>query len=172
MNIKTVIVGHLQTNCYILENDDDCIIVDPGAEPLKIEQEITKKLVGIIITHHHDDHIGALNYFQDKYDIPVYDYNNLKEGNNNIGNFEFDIIRNPGHTSDSVSIYFKEDKNLFSGDFIFYHTIGRTDLPTGNYNEMKKSIEKIKEYDIINIYPGHGRTTTLKEEIENNIYFS
>lgn len=171
MNIKKVIVGELETNCYILEQDKTCLIIDPGAEPLKIEREINGKLIGIITTHHHYDHIGALNYFKEKYNIPVFNYNNLKEGINKIGNFTFEIIYTLGHTNDSICIYFKEDNVMFVGDFIFYHTIGRTDLPTGDYKEMQKSIEKIKKYDNINMYPGHGRETNIKEEKENNIYF-
>lgn len=172
MNIKKIIVGELETNCYIIEKDDECIIIDPGAEPLKIEGLIDKKLIGIIITHQHYDHIGALDYFKEKYNVPVYDYNNLDEGKNIIGNFDFEVIYVPGHTSDSISVYLKEEKVMFVGDFIFYHTIGRTDLPTGDYNQMKKSIEKIKKYDNIDIYPGHGNITNMKEEIDNNIYFS
>lgn len=172
MNIKIIVVGQLETNCYILENDDECIIIDPGAEPIKIDQQINKNLIGIIITHYHYDHVGALNYFREKYKIPIYDYSNLKEGNNKIGSFSFDMLTTPGHTSDSISIYFKNENIMFVGDFVFYHTIGRTDLPTGNYIEMKQSIEKIKKYDNIKIYPGHGNATTLTEEKENNIYFS
>lgn len=172
MNIKRIIVGELETNCYIVEKDDECIIIDPGAESLKIDRSIDKKLIGIIITHHHYDHIGALEYFKEKYDVPVYDYSNLNEGKNKIGKFVFEVVYTMGHSSDSIVIYFKEENIMFVGDFIFYHTVGRTDLPTGDYNQMKKSIEKIKNYDNIDIYPGHGRTTTLKEEKENNIYFS
>ena len=164
MNIKKVIVGELQTNCYIIEKNDECIIIDPGSDPLII--------VGIIITHHHYDHIDALDYFKEKYKISVYDYRNLDEGKNKIGEFSFEIIYTPGHTNDSITIYFEDEKIMFVGDFIFYHTIGRTDLPTGSYSKMKESIEKIKKYDNINIYPGHGIETTLKEEKENNIYFN
>lgn len=171
MNIKRVLVGNLETNCYILEKDNECIIIDPGAEPTKIEQQINENLIGIIITHSHYDHVGALNYFKEKYKIPVYDYSNLKEGVNQVGCFCFNMIKTPGHTSDSISIYFKNDNVMFVGDFIFYHSIGRTDFVTGDYTEMKKSIEKIKKYDNINIYPGHGNNTTLREEKENNIYF-
>lgn len=172
MNIKKVIVGDLETNCYILEKDENCIIIDPGAEPIKIEKEISKKLIGIIVTHNHFDHVGGLNYFKEKYNVPIYDYNNLSEGIYNIENFNFEVIYTPGHTSDSICIYFMKENIMFVGDFIFYHTIGRTDFPTGNYHEMKDSIEKIKKYDNINILPGHGIETTLKEEKEKNIYFN
>lgn len=171
MKIKVVSVGPLSTNCYILEKDDECIIIDPGAEPLKIEGEINENLVGIIITHSHPDHIDGVDYFQHKYQVPVYNYSNLKEGINKINNFEFEIIYNPGHTRDSISIYFPLEKKMFVGDFIFYHTIGRIDLDGGNFDDMLASINKLKKYDDIVIYPGHGEITTLDEEKNNNIYF-
>jgi len=60
---------------------------------------------------------------------------------------------------------------MFTGDFLFYGTIGRTDLEGSNEEDMKKSIDKIKKYPDAKIYPGHGWTTTLKREKEKNIYF-
>lgn len=170
MVIKTIVVGHLATNCYIVENDSEAIIIDPGDEPEKIEKALSHKLIGIIITHSHSDHISGMNYFIDKYSVPVYNFDNLKEGPHKLGKFTFDIIYTPGHTSDSLSIYFKKGNILFSGDFIFYNTIGRTDLG-GNIEEMKKSIHKIKKYDNMYIYPGHGIKTTLEIEKEHNVYF-
>ena len=62
---------------------------------------------------------------------------------------------------------------MFVGDFIFKDNIGRCDLPSGNIEEMKKSIEKIKKYDDdIIIYPGHGEITSLGYEKESNYYFN
>lgn len=171
MNIKTVRVGILETNCYILENENESIIIDPGDCPEKIEKELTNKLIGVIITHGHHDHIGALSYFKDRYNVPIYDYANLKEGTNNISSFNFDVLYTPGHTKDSITIYFKDENKMFVGDFIFYHTIGRTDLDSGNYIEMKKSINKIKQYNNITLYPGHGIITSIEEEKKNNVYF-
>ena len=60
---------------------------------------------------------------------------------------------------------------MFVGDFIFKDNIGRCDLETGNINKMKESIDKIKKYPNVIIYPGHGIDTTLDYEKENNIYF-
>lgn len=171
MNIKKVVVGDLETNCYILENDNECLIIDPGAEAEKIDAKIYKKVVGIIITHSHFDHIGEVSYFSEKYDALVYDYNNLIQGKNKIRSFEFDVIYTPGHTKDSITIYFEKEKIMFVGDFIFYRTIGRTDLLGGNYEEMKQSIKKIKEYKGVTLYPGHGLITKLEEEKIHNIYF-
>ncbi len=161
MKIKTVKVGYLLTNCYILEKDNRTLIIDPGAEFQKIKKEITKKISGILLTHHHDDHIGALSQFKDE---PIYDYKNLKEGINKIDNFTFNVINTPGHTDESISFLF--DDVLFSGDFIFKNSIGRTDLG-GNNEDMKNSIKKILKYKDIEIYPGHGEKTTLNNEREN-----
>ena len=171
MNIKRVIVGPLQENCYILEKDNMCIIIDPGDEAEKIIGNIVYPPVAILITHNHFDHVGALSQLQEKYNIPVYNYDNLKEGELSTGNFRFDVIYTPGHTSDSVIFYFKEEEIMFTGDFLFKGTIGRTDLSTGNFKEMQKSIRKILIYsDIIKVYPGHGEDTTLGLEKKNNQY--
>ena len=120
MEVKKVVVGSLQTNCYLLINDDKCLIVDPGDEAEKIKEEISNKtVVGILITHHHFDHVGALNILKEFYQTKVYDYHNLKEGNYNIENFSFEVIYTLGHTDDSVTYYFKDYNIMFVGDFIF-----------------------------------------------------
>ena len=172
MEVKRIIVGPIRTNCYILNKDKECLIIDPGDEAERIKKEITNKVIGILITHHHFDHVGALEELKDFYQVPVYDYNNLKEKNYKIGNFNFEVLYTFGHTSDSITFYFKDDKKMFGGDFIFKNSIGRTDLPTGNMKDMLKSIEKLKKYnDNIIIYPGHGENTDLNYEKENNVYF-
>ena len=85
----------------------------------------------------------------------------------NIDDFNCEIIYTPGHKEDSISIYFKEQNIMFTGDFIFKSAIGRTDLPGGDYNEMLKSLTKLKKYDKnIKIYPGHGDITYLRNEID------
>ena len=83
-----------------------------------------------------------------------------------IGNIEFEIIHTPGHTAGSICLYSKKENMLFSGDTIFCGTWGRTDLPTGSFAEIMKSItEKIMILpDETIIYPGHGKSTMVKEE--------
>ena len=170
MNIDVVKVGYLETNCYILEKNNNILLIDPGDESYKIIDKIKdKKLLAILITHNHFDHIGALNDILNKYKVEVYDKNNLEEKEYNIEDFNFKVIFNPGHTSDSISYLF--DNNLFCGDFIFKDSIGRWDLPTGNFNELLKSIDKIKEYKDLIVYPGHGDSTLIEEEKKNNYYF-
>lgn len=173
MNIEKIEVGELQTNCYLLEKEGYLLIIDPGDDYHKIKELIKdKNLIGILLTHHHYDHIGCVNNLIEEYNIPIYDNNTLKEGINHISNFTFEVIKTYGHTMDSISFYFKEDKIMFTGDFLFYDTIGRCDFKESNFNEMIASINKIKQFkDDITIYPGHGKKTNLGREKQHNIYF-
>lgn len=162
MKIDRIIVGPLETNCYILSNNNECLVIDPGDEYHKIKKVIgNKKVLGVIVTHYHFDHIGALCNFDKSL---VYDKSNLKEKEYNIGSFKFEVIYTPGHKEDSITIYFEKDKIMFTGDFIFKNSFGRTDLDGGSRMDMINSLKKIKRYekDII-IYPGHGETTFLND---------
>ena len=173
MNIEIVKVGKLECNCYLLEKDGKILIIDPGDDSGKIIDKINdREVVGIIITHYHFDHVGALDDIVEKYNVNVYDINNMNEGIYKIDNFIFNVIYTPGHRDDCISIYFTDNNIMFVGDFIFRDSIGRVDLPGGNINKMIASINKIKKYDRdIVIYPGHGISTMLGYEIDNNIYF-
>ncbi len=87
-----------------------------------------------------------------------------------------EIIHTPGHTNGHVVILCsdKEDETslMYSGDMLFKQSIGRTDLPTGNILKMKVSIDCLKKLSVDAIVlPGHGPSTTLSDEIENNPYF-
>ena len=165
MNIDVVKVGYLETNVYILSRDGHVLIIDPGDEPEKIINKVKGKVDGIIVTHHHFDHVGALNEIKEKYNTKVYDRFNLTEGENQIGEFSFEVIYTPGHTDDLITIYFKNDEALFCGDFIFKGSIGRFDFPESDFNDMQKSIKKIIKYPkTTHIYPGHGDKTTLGDE--------
>ena len=79
MDIQPIVVGPLETNCYIITKDNKCLIVDPGDEANKIIKAIDKKeVLGILLTHSHFDHVGALNEIKDYYNVLVYDYNNQR----------------------------------------------------------------------------------------------
>lgn len=173
MDIKIIKVGSLEENCYIVSSNKT-IVIDPGDEAFKIINYIESNnldLSAILITHHHFDHVGAKDFLLEYKNVCVYDISNLTEGNHIISGFNIEVIYTPGHTSDSISYYFKDYNVMFVGDFIFKGTIGRTDLPTGNFNDMQDSLKKIKEYDNnVLIYPGHGDKTILKDELKN-IYF-
>lgn len=170
MKVEKVVVGSFRENCYIVSIKNDVLIIDPGDEPTKIKEVIgNRNILGILITHKHFDHVGALSFFKE---YKEYSNDNLKEQEYTIGPFNLRVIKTPGHKEDAISFYFEKEKILFSGDFLFYETVGRCDLPGGSIEDMQRSIDKIKKYPHdIKVYPGHGISTTLEHEIENNIYF-
>lgn len=174
MEVRKIKVGYLETNCYILVEQGNCLIIDPGDQFYSIEKQIgTNNILGILVTHRHPDHIGALDKLVQTYNLKVFDKGNLKEDKYEIGPFRFEVIYTEGHTNDSITFYFYDYNFMFTGDFLFNHSIGRTDMPTGSMDDMKKSIEKITKYsDRIRVYPGHGEATVLGEEKQNNPFFN
>ncbi len=88
------------------------------------------------------------------------------------GEFEFTVIETPGHTSGGMCLYCEKEKILVSGDTLFYASVGRCDLATGNETELMKSI-KTKLFvlpDDVSVLPGHGENTTIGYEKVNNPY--
>lgn len=170
MRIECVETGYLKENCYVIAINDECLIVDPGDDFDKIKELVgNRKVLAVLITHYHFDHVGALQDVIDLYKVPVIDYES--DNHQKIGPFEFEIISTPGHKEDCVTYYFKDDEVMFVGDFIFKDSIGRCDLDGGDFSKMQKSLEMIKNYDAsITLYPGHGGKTTLGYELENNPY--
>lgn len=153
------------------------------------------KLKYIYLTHCHGDHIGGVNKLKENYGgqivIERSEAENLLDPNKNLspyigadsiaieadarvddgdllhlGNLEFKVLHTPGHTSGGSCLYCEEEKLLFSGDTLFRGTWGRTDVPTGNFDDIIKSITKklmvLPEETIV--YPGHGKSTMIKEE--------
>ena len=176
MKVERVVTGFLEENCYILKDEEnkECLVVDPGDDYKKIKDQIKDyKVLKVLLTHSHFDHVGALRQVLSEYRTQVLKKENIEEKEYNLNNFKFKVIYTPGHSSDSITFYFEEEKIMFTGDFLFQGTIGRTDLPTGNMNDMQKSINKIQSYNPeITIYPGHGDMSTLKEEFITNSYFA
>lgn len=183
MEVNKIVVGNYSENCYLIKKNGIGLIVDPGDEIDKIMDMIGgTKIVGILITHAHFDHIGALEELEKKIDVPIYYHNinnelnykklvNLEEKEYKINNFNFKVIYTPGHRNDCVTFYFYENEIMFTGDFLFYLSVGRTDLEYGDFNDMIKSIKLIKTYnDNIKIYPGHSSSTTLGFEKKYNEY--
>lgn len=175
MEIKKIVTGALEENCYVLSDNGTCLIVDPGSDSKKIKELVgNDKVIGVLVTHAHFDHIGALRDFLNaNRRLKIFKKSNIVDMKEiEVGTFKFIPMLTPGHSSDSVTFYFKEEKVMFVGDFIFRDTVGRCDLPTGDSALMDKSIEMIKQYDDdITLYPGHGDETTLGREKEYNLYF-
>ena len=193
-------LGSYQTNCYILYDEDGHgLLIDPGAESNKIFQALDKyhiKLEGIILTHSHGDHIGALGDVLKKYSVPVYIHKEevpyLKNAQLNLSGFmglevevpehliivedgdtipfhnhTLQVIHTPGHTPGGISIYVGD--LLFSGDTLFYGSIGRTDFPGGNYDKIIESIDKLVHLPKdVTVLSGHGPETTVDYERKHN----
>lgn len=169
MNIKVIKTGYLEENCYILIKDNNALVIDPGDDYDKIKQKLTNyNVVGVLITHNHFDHIGALDSLLNEYRVKCYTHDSLKEQKYTIQPFDFEVIYTPGHSKDSISFYFEKENILFSGDFLFKGTIGRMDLEGGSVTEMKQSLLKLDRFnnDTL-ILPGHGDKTVLKNEKVN-----
>lgn len=134
--------------------------------------ELKEKKGGKVLIHRDDAeglyNIGiSLTYYIGMKDITLEADSRVDEGDLiHIGNIEFKVIHTPGHTKGGTCLYCEKEKLLFSGDTLFRGTWGRTDLPTSNFADIINSITNklaILPDDTI-VYPGHGRTTRIKEE--------
>lgn len=154
---------------------------------------------GVINTHGHVDHLPGVKYFKEKYQVPFYlsqedeflvngavEYGavfgfyleqpplpdkHLKEGEVLIlGDDEISLIHVPGHSPGSIVFYLKNESTLITGDVLFALSIGRTDLPGGNYGQLITGIkEKLLVLDDETlVYPGHGPATTIGQERKMN----
>ncbi len=159
-------VGDLQTNCYLIFSEEEMIVIDPGGSVEKIIKEI--KNIGItpkaiINTHSHYDHVLGNKELEGITGAKV--IKDLKEGDIiNIGKDSLKVIKTPGHTEDSICLF--EDDFLISGDVLFSRGgYGRTDLPSGSEEKMRKTIKRLKEKfsDDVTVYPGHGESFKMEE---------
>ncbi|HAQ06292.1 MAG TPA: hypothetical protein DCR24_01670 [Bacillus bacterium] len=209
MKWKQVPLGPLQTNCYIIiDEENSCLIVDPGDNPkklIKIIEENELNPEAILLTHAHFDHIGAVDSIRDKYAIKVYIHEREKdwlsdpglngskhfmmkemikareadhlitdESEMRIGKFAFSVFETPGHSPGSISIYFPKDTFVLAGDALFNGSIGRTDLPGGNHNQLIKSIHDrlLVLPEETAVLPGHGPVTSIGYEMDSNPFLN
>lgn len=153
LKYEILIVGEMRTNCYLVwDEDKNAVVIDPGDEAEFISEEIERrqlKLTGILLTHKHFDHVGAVKELQLIYEIPIF---NLQRPI-----FDFQVIKTPGHTADSVCFYSPTLQVVFTGDTLF------KDLPTRNEN--LKSIKRLLELpEETVVLPGHDEITTIAAE--------
>lgn len=167
-------------------------------EELLSENDITLK--GVIYTHGHFDHIASANEIYKQFGCNIYVHESesdmlvkpelnlsvffgkrfvfegidrliLVSGNQDIsiGNIKFKILHTPGHTPGCICIIY--DDSVFTGDTLFKGSIGRTDFPGGDFDVMKKSLDKLKTLDSsLSFHPGHGESGTIGDEIASNPY--
>jgi len=193
MTIKAQPMGVYQTNCYIATVDGKDFIIDPGVDATEWVLENVTNPVAILNTHGHFDHVWSNSELQQKLGIKLYApkddiplmqdstwMSDLPPSMPDVaieGDIELDFdgvkvkFRHfPGHCPGCSTIEIGDA--MFSGDFIFQRSIGRTDFPMSSPSDMRASLERFKLLDFDKtIYPGHGGTTTIKQEQRNADYW-
>jgi hydroxyacylglutathione hydrolase len=198
-------LGPIGTNCYLVRVDADAteaVVVDPGDQADEIDralEQLGARCAGILLTHSHYDHFGALADLAEGTGAPVW----LPEGELDVfrrpGDFfpgipmraytgdatllsggetveaagiTFQVRHVPGHSPGHVSYY--ADGALFSGDVLFSGSVGRVDLPFGDWDTLLESIRSLAD-----AYPpetvvlsGHGPATTLGDELARNPFLA
>lgn len=196
MLIKTLVVGQIETNCYIVTDEKTlkCAVIDPGDESNMILDYLESnklKAEAIFLTHGHFDHRLAVYSISEETGTPVwihrqdavtdgaYDQFKLtanekvhfyKEGDKiEVGGLSFAVIETPGHSPGSVTL--RCNDALFTGDTLFRDSAGRTDLGEGNVQLLLRSLYRLSKLDgDFEVYPGHMDATTLDRERRFNGY--
>ena len=195
MIIKCFPVGHLETNCYIVTDEETKLAaaVDPGDESNVIldyleENRITLK--EILLTHGHYDHTGAVEALREETGARVWIHaSDMAEGPGEsfrfysplggigtyaegdeipVGGLTFRVLETPGHTKGGVCFAVDGEKAVFTGDTLFCESVGRTDLG-GDIRELMDSLfHKLYALDGYTVYPGHEESTTIEHEKQFN----
>ena len=198
MNVRCLTVGPLQENCWIVDGAERAIVIDPGDEGERIIAALEQPVEAILLTHTHFDHVGAVAelarhtgapVYCPRLEVPVlqdinryvfpgygpyepYDPDETVEGGETLrlAGFEIDVIFTPGHSPGHVSFSLAGQGLLFDGDVLFQGSIGRPDLPGGDYATLMASISGLLDAfgDDTAVLPGHGPATTLGRERATN----
>jgi hydroxyacylglutathione hydrolase len=203
--IDQLSLGQIGTNCYLVRAGRDAteaVVIDPGDEPAEIERALAShgaSCAGILLTHSHFDHFGALAELAESTGAPVW----LPEGELDVfrhpdrffpgyptraftaeatllaggetveaAGISFQVRHVPGHSPGHLSYY--ADGALFSGDVLFSGSVGRVDLPFGDWETLLASIRMLAD-----TYPpetivlsGHGPATALGDELARNPFLA
>lgn len=194
MKINKLVSNLLESNTFILENDDECLVIDCGCELEAVKDVVgNKKVMGILLTHGHFDHSAHCNEYASYFNCKLYaseeikatltdkiaiyneDYSIIKdiskfiyvkdEENLKLGGFDIKCYAFPGHCPCAMG--FLIDNNLFAGDFLFAKSFGRVDLKNGNKEEMLASLNKLENIDFETLYSGHGEESTKEDQLRN-----
>lgn len=196
--INTIVTGgHWSENCYLVRHiqSDELILVDPGDDAGRIREILLLKrqnLKGILITHAHHDHVGAVAALYQHFKVPCYlhkdDSRLIRQAHTYalvfcgkqiepfvsaslcengevlmIGRQSINVLHTPGHTAGSSCFSFRDF--VFTGDTILYQHIGRTDVPGSDLDQLKTSVTYLLDNlaeDLV-VFPGHGRIWSIGE---------
>lgn len=195
MKIKTLCVGPIGTNCYLLCGEKACAVIDPGGDADAVAAAVRETgctPCAILLTHAHYDHTGAVAELRRLWpEIPVYlnhrdacgddpylsqlfppvpgavDYD---EGDTvTVGELTVSVLATPGHSEGSVTLQCGDA--LFCGDTLFAGSCGRTDFPGGSTKKILASLARLGRLEgDLAVYPGHMESSTLDRERRSNPY--
>ena len=193
LKVHAMALGDYQTNCYIIhdETSKSCCIIDPGYDADFILDKLSAlglTLEAILLTHGHFDHVGAVRELaaETSCDVyihpedlsmppmmtagPLYYTKTYAEGAQlKLAGLEISVLHTPGHTPGSVCLLV--ENTIFSGDTLFQGSCGRTDLPGGNWATIVNSLHRLAALEgNFWVFPGHGGSTTLRDEKKYNPY--
>jgi hydroxyacylglutathione hydrolase len=208
MDVRMFTVGQIAENCFLFRRDgsERALIVDPGDEPERIldaADELGVTVEGILLTHTHFDHIGAVAPIAKATGAPVwcpevetpvladinafvpwpgfgpyesYEADHTLRGGEKLelAGFVIDVIFTPGHSPGHVTYSVRDEAAIFSGDVLFQGSVGRTDLPGGDWETLLDSIRNLVESHPpeTKVYPGHMGITTLGAERSTNPFLA
>lgn len=207
IQIKKFVFNPFSENTYVVYDETlEAVVIDPGCYEREEQEELAEfienqnlKVVQLLNTHCHIDHVLGNQYIKDRYGVelhihakdeetllavkvyaPAYGFAHYNEATSDgffdegdtirFGNSSFDVIFVPGHAPGHVAFINKDQQICIGGDVLFDGSIGRTDLPGGNFEELISSIHK-KMFDLDDdmvVYTGHGGETTIGKEKNTN----
>jgi len=197
-------LGQIGTNCYVVRTErgaPEAVVIDPGDDPSDLRLEIARMgvgVAGILVTHTHYDHIGAVADLAEATGAPVYiseveapvlarpdDYypgHGIRPWDTVVGlsggeqidlaGICFETVNVPGHSPAHVA--FHAEGELFSGDLLFAGSVGRVDLPGADWDTLLASVRMLAERlppETV-VHPGHGPETTLGVELARNPFLA
>ena len=197
-------LGQIGTNCYVVRTErgaPQAVVIDPGDDPNDLRMEIARmgvSVAGILVTHTHYDHIGAVADLAEATGAPVYmseveapvlarpdDYypgHRIRPWDTvvalsgdeqiDLAGISFETVNVPGHSPGHIAFY--ADLSLFSGDVLFAGSVGRTDLPMASWDTLVESIRTLVDRfppETV-VYSGHGPPTTLGAELARNPFLA
>jgi hydroxyacylglutathione hydrolase len=208
MDVRMFTVGMVAENCFLFRRDgsDKALIVDPGDEADKLLgaiESLDVTLEGILLTHTHFDHVGAVapvakatgaEVWVPEIEKPVladinsfvpwpgfgpfesWDAEHTLTGGEKLelAGFEIDVIFTPGHSPGHVAFSIPDEEAVFSGDVLFQGSVGRTDLPGGDWPTLLESIRTLVDTlpSETTVYPGHMGITNLGAERASNPFLA
>ncbi len=203
MQVRLFSVNTFGVNCYVVYDQGQAVIVDPGGpsqQVLDFLKDENLEVVGIINTHGHADHIAGNAFFVEKTGAPLFIHEAdveyltdpklhlgpqirfevpeskadrlLQDGVQiEVGDASLTVMHTPGHTAGGISLVGPDF--VISGDTLFKGSVGRWDFPTSDEQDLQRSLLRLSQLPpATTVYPGHGPSTTIAYERENNPFLT